>query len=56
MQLTLILKITTAQGVKTSVTVKTHSDDHFPPTYQMTPGPSFSKPGEDNPGLVRDLN
>ena len=36
--LTLILKITTAQGVKTSVTVKTHSDDHIPPTYEMTLG------------------
>ena len=38
MQLTLILTITTAQGVTTSVTVKTHSDDHIPPTYEMTPG------------------
>ena len=44
-QLTLTLKMTTAQVVKTSVTVNNgpiqdcgHSDDHAPPTYEMTPG------------------
>ena len=44
-QLTLTLKPTTAQVVKTSVTVNNspiqdfgHSDDHAPATYEMTPG------------------
>ena len=46
MQLTLTLKVTTAQVVETSVTVKNnspiqdcvHPDDQTQPTYEMTPG------------------
>ena len=45
MQLTLTLKMTTAQVVETSVTVNNspiqdyvHPDDHTQPTYEMTPG------------------
>ena len=44
-QLTLTLKMTTAQVVETSVTVNNspiqdyvHPDDHTQPTYEMTPG------------------
>ena len=44
-QLTLTLKMTTAQVVKTSVTVNSgpihdyvHPDDQTQPTYEMTPG------------------
>ena len=45
-QLTLTLKMTAAQVVKTSVTVNNnspiqdyvHPDDHTQPTYEMTPG------------------
>ena len=45
-QLTLTLKMTTAQVVKTSVTVNNnspiqdyvHSDDQTQPTFEMTPG------------------
>ena len=45
-QLTLTLKMTTAQVVKTSVTVNNnspiqdyvHPDDQTQPTYEMTPG------------------
>ena len=44
-QLTLTLKMTVAQVVKTSVTVNNspihdyvHLDDHTQPTYEMTPG------------------
>ena len=44
-QLTLTLKMTAAQVVKTSVTVNNspihdyvHLDDHTQPTYEMTPG------------------
>ena len=46
-QLTLTLKMTTAQVVETSVTVNNnspiqdyyvHPDDHAEPTYEMTPG------------------
>ena len=44
-QLTLTLKMTTAQVVETSVTVNSspiqdyvHPDDHAQPTYEMTPG------------------
>ena len=46
MQLTLTLKVTTAQVVETSVTVNNnspiqdcvHPDDQIQPTYEMTPG------------------
>ena len=45
MRLTLTLKMTTAQVVKTSVTVNNspiqdyvHSDDQTQPTFEMTPG------------------
>ena len=48
--LTLILKLTTAQVVKTSVTVNNsviqdyvHPDDHAPPTYVIMP-PGFAIP------------
>ena len=48
--LTLILKLTTAQVVKTSVTVNdsaiqdyVHPDDHAPPTYVIMP-PGFTIP------------
>ena len=34
-QLTMTLKVTTTQVVKTSVT---YPDDHAPPTYEMIPG------------------
>ena len=45
-ELTLSLKMTTAQDVETSVTVNNnsliqdyvHPDDHTQPTYEMTPG------------------
>ena len=45
-ELTLTLKMTTAQFVETSVTVNNnspiqnyvHPDDHAQPTYEMTPG------------------
>ena len=45
-ELTLTLKMTTAQVVETSVTVNNnspiqnyiHPDDHAQPTYEMTPG------------------
>ena len=44
-QLTLTLKMTTAQVVEMSVTVNNspihdyvHADDHTQPTYEMTPG------------------
>ena len=45
-QLTLTLKMTTAQVVETSVTVNNnspiqdyvHPDDHIQPTHEMTPG------------------
>ena len=45
-QITLTLKMTSAQVVKTSVTVNNnspiqdyvHLDDHIQPTYEMTPG------------------
>ena len=43
--LILTLKVTTAQVIETSVTVKNsliqdyvHPDDHAQPTYEMTPG------------------
>ena len=54
-QLTLTLKMTTAQVVETSVTVNNspiqdyvHPDDHTQPTYKMTPG---FKPFTKNKGL-----
>ena len=50
MQLTLTLKMITAQVVETSVTVNnsaiqdyTQLDDHVPPTYEMTPGFNLSQ-------------
>ena len=55
-QLTLTLKMTTAQVVVTSVTVNNspiqdyvHLDDHAQPTYETTPGfKPFEKRGELN--------